>query len=60
MAPAEQRLEAGRLTRSEIHKRLEHEGAEVLRVSPAQFGELVATETTKWTQVVKQTGMKVE
>ncbi len=45
---------------AEMHKRLEHEGAEVMRMSPAQFGELVAAETVKWTQVVKQAGMKVE
>ena len=44
----------------ETHKRMEHEGAEVMRMSAAQFGELVAAETTKWTQVVKQAGMKVE
>ena len=44
----------------EIQKRFEHEGAETLRMSPAQFGELLASETTKWTQVAKQAGMKAE
>ena len=48
------------LDSADIHKRLEHEGAEVMRMSPAQFGELVAAETVKWSQVVKQAGMKVE
>jgi tripartite-type tricarboxylate transporter receptor subunit TctC len=48
------------LDTAELHKRLEHEGAEVMRMSPAQFGELVAAETVKWSQVVKQAGMKVE
>ena len=48
------------LDAAETHKRMEHEGAEVMRMSAAQFGELLAAETTKWTQVVKQAGMKVE
>ena len=48
------------LDSAEIHKRMEHEGAEVMRMSAAQFGELVAAETMKWSQVVKQAGMKVE
>jgi tripartite-type tricarboxylate transporter receptor subunit TctC len=29
-------------------------------MSPAQFNDLVASETAKWTQVAKQAGMKVE
>jgi len=48
------------LDSAETHRRMEHEGAEVMRMSAAQFGELVAAETIKWTQVVKQAGMKVE
>jgi tripartite-type tricarboxylate transporter receptor subunit TctC len=48
------------LDSADLHKRLEHEGAEVMRMTPAQFGELVAAETVKWSQVVKQAGMKVE
>ena len=44
----------------ETRKRFELEGAEVLRISPAQFGELVVSETAKWTQVVKQAGIKAE
>jgi tripartite-type tricarboxylate transporter receptor subunit TctC len=44
----------------ETRKRFELEGAEVMRISPAQFGELVVSETAKWTQVVKQAGIKAE
>lgn len=44
----------------ETRKRFEHEGAEALRMSAAQFGDLVASETAKWTQVVKQAGIKSE
>jgi len=44
----------------ETRKRFEHEGADVLRISAAQFGELVAAETAKWSQVVKQAGIKAE
>ncbi len=45
---------------AETRKRFELEGAEVLRMSAAQFGDQVAAETAKWTQVVKQSGMKVQ
>jgi tripartite-type tricarboxylate transporter receptor subunit TctC len=48
------------LDAAETRKRFELEGAEVLRISPAQFGELVAAETAKWSQVVKQAGIKAE
>ena len=44
----------------ETRKRFEHEGAEALRMSPAQFGDLVTTETARWTLVAKQAGMKAE
>ena len=44
----------------ETRKRFEHEGAEALRMSPAQFGELVTAETARWTLVAKQAGMKAE
>ena len=44
----------------ETRKRFEHEGAEALRMSPAQFGELVASEMARWTLVAKQAGMKAE
>jgi tripartite-type tricarboxylate transporter receptor subunit TctC len=48
------------LDAAETRKRFEHEGAEALRMSPAQFNDLVASETAKWTQVAKQAGMKAE
>ena len=44
----------------EMKKRFEVEGAEALRMSPADFGALVAAETKKWTQVVKEAGIKAE
>ena len=44
----------------ETRKRFELEGAEVMRMSPAQFGELLSAETEKWTRVVKQAGIKAE
>ncbi len=44
----------------ETRKRFEHEGAEALRMSAAQFGDLLASETAKWTLVAKQAGMKSE
>lgn len=48
------------LDAAETRQRFELEGAEVLRMSAAQFGDLVATETAKWSQVVKQAGIKAE
>ena len=48
------------LDSAETRKRFEHEGAEALRMSAAQFGDLLASETAKWSQVVKQAGMKAE
>jgi tripartite-type tricarboxylate transporter receptor subunit TctC len=44
----------------EMKKRFEVEGAEALRMSPREFGALIAAETTKWTQVVKEAGIKAE
>jgi tripartite-type tricarboxylate transporter receptor subunit TctC len=48
------------LDAAETRRRLELEGAEVLRMGPAQFGELLVNETAKWSQVVKQAGIKAE
>ena len=48
------------LDSAETRKRFEHEGAEALRMTAAQFGDLVSAETAKWTLVVKQAGMKAE
>lgn len=44
----------------EMQKRFQLEGAEALRMSPREFGALIAAETTKWTRVVKQAGIKAE
>ena len=44
----------------EMKKRFEVEGAEALHMSPREFGALIAAETSKWTQVVKQAGIKAE
>jgi len=51
---------AATLDSAETRKRFELEGAEVLRLGGAQFGELLVSETTRWTQVVKQAGIKAE
>ena len=45
---------------AEVRKRFELEGAEVMRMNAAQFGELLAAETDKWTRVVKQANIKAE
>jgi tripartite-type tricarboxylate transporter receptor subunit TctC len=44
----------------ETRKRFELEGAEVMRMSPAEFADFVAQETAKWTRVVKDAGIKPE
>jgi len=44
----------------ETRKRFELEGAEVMRMSPAEFANFVAQETAKWTRVVKDAGIKPE
>ncbi|HKQ28469.1 MAG TPA: tripartite tricarboxylate transporter substrate binding protein [Burkholderiales bacterium] len=44
----------------ETRKRFELEGAEVLRMTAAEFGQFMADETTKWTRVVKEAGIKAE
>jgi tripartite-type tricarboxylate transporter receptor subunit TctC len=48
------------LDAADTRKRFELEGAEVLRMSPARFGELVDAETAKWTRVVKDAKIKAE
>jgi len=44
----------------DTRKRFEVEGGETSRISAAEFGELIAVETVKWTRVVKQAGIKAE
>ncbi|HWM42627.1 MAG TPA: tripartite tricarboxylate transporter substrate binding protein [Burkholderiales bacterium] len=44
----------------ETRKRFELEGAEVVRMKPAEFASFVTQETEKWTRVVKEAGIKPE
>ena len=44
----------------ETRKRFELEGAEVVRMKPAEFAAFVTRETEKWTRVVKDAGIKPE
>ena len=44
----------------EMQKRFQAEGADVLRMTPEQFGRHMAQETEKWTRVVKAAGIKAE
>jgi tripartite-type tricarboxylate transporter receptor subunit TctC len=48
------------LDSGDTRKRFELEGAEVLRMSAAEFAQFIAAETTKWTRVVKEAGIKAE
>jgi tripartite-type tricarboxylate transporter receptor subunit TctC len=45
---------------AETRKRLEGEGAEVLRMSAGEFGSFIGTEIAKWSRVVKQAGITAE
>ena len=44
----------------ETRKRFELEGAEVVRMKPAEFAAFVTRDTEKWTRVVKEAGIKPE
>jgi tripartite-type tricarboxylate transporter receptor subunit TctC len=44
----------------ETRKRFELEGAEIVRMKPAEFASFVTQETEKWTRVVKEAGIKAE
>ena len=44
----------------ETRKRFELEGAEVLRMTPGEFGALIAAETAKWTKLVGDADIKPE
>jgi tripartite-type tricarboxylate transporter receptor subunit TctC len=48
------------LKSDETKKRLESEGADVIRMTPAEFGRFIAEETQKWAAVVKQAGITAE
>jgi tripartite-type tricarboxylate transporter receptor subunit TctC len=42
----------------ELKKQFAHEGADVVRMSSAEYGNFIATETAKWGRVVKEGGIK--
>jgi tripartite-type tricarboxylate transporter receptor subunit TctC len=44
----------------EMRTRFEREGAEPLRMTPAQFAAHIAAETKKWTRVVRDAGIKAQ
>src|SRR5262249_42233940 len=44
----------------EMLKQFEQEGAEVVRKSPAEYGDFIASETAKWGRVIKEAGIKPE
>ena len=48
------------LANPKIKDRFHELGGEVMPMSPAEFGKLVADETAKWAKVVKSAGLKVE
>jgi len=48
------------LSSSTTQQRVENEGAEVVRMTSAEFGRFIAEETQKWAKVVKQAGIIAE
>jgi len=48
------------LRSDETKKRVESEGADIMRMTPAEFGRFIADETQKWAKVVKQAGIQPE
>jgi tripartite-type tricarboxylate transporter receptor subunit TctC len=48
------------LNSAETQKRFLDEGAEVVHMSPAEFGAFITAETAKWARVVKEAGIKAE
>jgi tripartite-type tricarboxylate transporter receptor subunit TctC len=44
----------------EVQKQLTNQGADIMRMSSAEFGKFVASETAKWGRVVKEAGIKAE
>jgi tripartite-type tricarboxylate transporter receptor subunit TctC len=48
------------LKSAETKKRLENEGADVVRMDPAEFGRFIAAEMLKWAKVVKEAGIIAE
>ena len=48
------------LKSEETKKRLENEGADVIRMDPAEFGRFMASEIVKWGKVVREAGIVAE
>jgi tripartite-type tricarboxylate transporter receptor subunit TctC len=48
------------LSSRETEKRFETEGAEVVRMTPAEFGRFISTELVKWSRVAREVGIKAE
>jgi tripartite-type tricarboxylate transporter receptor subunit TctC len=48
------------LANPKLKERFHDLGGEVMPMSPAEFGKLIADETAKWAKVVKSAGLKVE
>ncbi len=48
------------LRSTETQKRFSSEGAETVRMAPAEFGKFIAAETVKWARVVKEAGIRAE
>ncbi len=48
------------LDSKETANRFETEGAEAVRMSPAQFGRFIASETLKWAKASKEAGIRAE
>jgi tripartite-type tricarboxylate transporter receptor subunit TctC len=44
----------------ELKRQFDAEGAEILRMTTAEFGAFIARETEKWGRVVKQAGIKAQ
>jgi len=48
------------LASRETEKRFETEGAEVVRMTPAEFGRFISAELVKWSRVAREVGIKAE
>jgi tripartite-type tricarboxylate transporter receptor subunit TctC len=48
------------LKSEETKKRLDSEGADIVRMDPAEFGRFMAAEMVKWAKVVKEAGITAE
>jgi tripartite-type tricarboxylate transporter receptor subunit TctC len=44
----------------EAQKQFANEGADIIRMSSAGFGDFIGSELTKWGRVVKEAGIKPE